>query len=86
MADAVDQAFRRRPHKVEAAEGFVRLEVLRGGADHRDFWLLTWWVDQEAFDRWHHSPEHKASHGLIPRGLKLVKHSIELHRLEHICS
>ena len=86
MADAVEEAFLNRPHKVEAAEGFIRLEVLRGGADRRDFWLLTWWAEQRSFEEWHRGPEHKASHALIPRGLKLIKHSIELHRLEHVCS
>ncbi|HEX8204085.1 MAG TPA: antibiotic biosynthesis monooxygenase family protein, partial [Isosphaeraceae bacterium] len=66
------EAFRNRPHLVDAAEGFLRMEVLSPTDDPDEIWLLTYWRDAESFDAWHGSRAHREAHGGIPRGLKLV--------------
>ena len=47
--DAVAEAFVARPHLVEDAPGFVRLEVLRPADNPAEFLLLTFWSDEESF-------------------------------------
>ena len=42
MAEEVRQAFRDRPHLVDGAPGFLRMEVLTPRDDPDEFWLLTW--------------------------------------------
>ena len=67
----VVRAFRNRPREVEHAAGFLWLEVFADLSDAAVFYLLTRWADLEAFERWHRSPQHRDSHALIPKGLKL---------------
>ena len=86
MTDAVRAAFRARPHLVDDAPGFLRMEVLSPIEDSREIWLLTFWTDEESFRRWHHSHLYHESHKGIPKGLKLVPKSVELRFFEHICS
>jgi heme oxygenase (mycobilin-producing) len=71
MEEEVRAAFRDRPHLVEDADGFVRLEVLNPTEASEEFWLLTWWTDEESFRRWHRSHLYRDSHSGIPKGLKL---------------
>jgi heme-degrading monooxygenase HmoA len=71
MSEEVRAAFTERPHLVDDAPGFVRMEVVRPVDDHDEFWLLTWWLDEASFRAWHHSHLYRDSHSGIPRGLKL---------------
>jgi heme-degrading monooxygenase HmoA len=67
----VRAAFAARPRLVDAAPGFLGLEVFTDSADGSVFHLVTRWTGREPFERWHGSPEHRSSHALIPRGLRL---------------
>jgi signal transduction histidine kinase len=67
----VAEAFRRRPHRVDRAPGFLGLETFTEEGDASVFYLVTRWTDAASFRAWHRSPEHKASHEGIPAGLKL---------------
>ncbi len=73
LADDVGHAFVDRPHEVDSAAGFVRMEVLRGGEEDKEFVLLTWWESPADYRTWHRSHDYKASHAGIPKGLRLVK-------------
>ena len=78
MEAEVRDAFLRRPHLVDEAEGFVRMDVVSPTADEAEFWLLTWWQDEASFREWHHSHLYRESHAGIPKGLKLVPEATEL--------
>lgn len=82
MEDDVRAAFEERPHLVDLAPGFIRMEVLRPRERSEEFWLMTWWKDEASFDAWHKSHAYKDSHAGIPRGLKLVPGEQRIHRLE----
>jgi len=86
MEEDVCAAFRRRPHMVDAAPGFVRMEVLRPFEQPEEFWLLTWWTDEESYRRWHRSHAYHESHAGIPRGLKLVRGETRITLLEQVAS
>ena len=74
----VRDAFLARPHLVDQAEGFIRMDVVSPTDDNAEFWLLTYWKDEESFRRWHHSHLYRESHAGIPAGLKLVPQATEL--------
>ncbi len=82
----VREAFRNRPHLVDDAPGFLRMEVLSPQDDAHEIWLMTFWTDEASFRTWHHSHLYRESHKGIPKGLKLVPKSVELRFFEHICS
>lgn len=86
MEGDVKAAFRERPHLVDDAPGFVRMEVMSPLDALNELWLLTFWDSQAAFEEWHHSHLYRESHKGIPRGLKLVPGRTELRRFEHVCS
>ena len=46
MIDEVKAAFRNRPHLVEEAPGFVRMEVLSPLDRPEEVWLMTYWSDE----------------------------------------
>jgi heme-degrading monooxygenase HmoA len=71
MEEAVRQAFADRPRLVEDAPGFIGMEVLVDREDGSRFQLLTRWIDEASFQRWHKGPSHHLSHRDIPKGLKL---------------
>lgn len=71
LAREVREAFAARPHLVDDARGFVRMDVLSPVADDSEFWLITYWADEESFREWHASHLYRESHAGIPRGLKL---------------
>ena len=71
LDDAVRDAFRERPHLVDSVPGFIRMEVANPCDDAKEFWLLTWWQDEDSFNTWHRSHAYHASHQGIPKGLKL---------------
>jgi len=86
MTEEVKDAFIKRPHLVEHAPGFLRLEVISPLDNKDEIWLLTYWHDEESFKVWHHSHLYHDSHKGIPRGLKLVPQSVRLRFFEHISS
>jgi heme-degrading monooxygenase HmoA len=71
MSDDVTAAFMARPHLVDDAPGFLRMEVVSPVDTPEEFWLLTYWTDEESFKTWHKSHLYRDSHKGIPRGLKL---------------
>ncbi len=81
----VTAAFRSRPHLVDDAPGFVRLEVLRPNDRPTEFWLFTYWTDEASFLTWHRD-HRKQAHHAIPKGLKLVPGSARVDHLDHVAS
>jgi len=86
MGAAVKEAFRNRPHSVESARGFVRLDVLSPEENPKEIWLITYWLTRNDFDEWHKSHSYKESHAGIPKGLKLVPKSSRVIFFEHVSS
>lgn len=86
MESDVAAAFRGRPHAVDAAPGFIRMDVLSPTEDSAEFWLVTSWTDEESFRAWHHSHEFRESHAGIPKGLKLDAAATELRSFRYIAS
>ena len=86
MKEAVREAFLARPHLVDDAPGFLRMEVLSPLENPQEIWLMTVWSSEESFRVWHKSHLYHESHKGIPKGLKLVPKSVELKFFEHICS
>lgn len=86
MQEEIRTAFRARPHLVDDAPGFLRMEVLSPQENSGEIWLMTFWTDEASFRTWHHSHLYRESHKGIPKGLKLVPKSVELRFFEHICS
>ena len=84
--EAVRHAFLDRPHLVDSAPGFIRMEVANPCADAKEFWLLTWWENAASFDAWHHSHAYRDSHRHIPKGLKLARGRTEMLRLQVIAT
>lgn len=83
--EAVKQAFRDRPRKVDNAQGFLRLEVICPQDKPAEIWLLTWWIDQEAYQAWYRGHQYHEVHKMMPKGMKLVPDSTEIRLFEHIC-
>ena len=86
LTSQVKSAFAGRPHRVEAAPGFIRLDVVSPCDSPDEIWLLTYWRDLGSYQRWHSSPEHHASHKGIPKGLKLVPSETQVRVFDHVCS
>ncbi len=86
MSVDVKAAFRQRPHLVDAAAGFVRMDVLSPRERPEEIWLITYWTDQAGFDAWHHSHLYHDSHWGIPKGLKLVPGETRVSYFEYIAS
>ncbi len=84
MEEQVRLAFVARPHLVDVATGFCRMEVMRPLDKPEEFWLMTWWTDEAAFVRWHKGHDYHASHAGIPKGLRLVAGSVQIRHLELI--
>ena len=86
MEADVAEAFRARPHLVDDAPGFVRMDVLSPAEDRSEFWLVTYWTDEESFRAWHHGHTFRESHAAIPKGLKLDAAATELRAFRYIAS
>ena len=82
----VKAAFRARPHLVDDAAGFVRMEVLSPLDRPEELWLVTFWTDAASYRAWHHSHLYRDSHRGIPAGLKLVPGETKIREFEHVCS
>lgn len=86
MSEQVRAAFEARPHKVDSAPGFVRMDVLSPVDDNDEFWLVTVWTDEESFRSWHASHLYRESHHAIPKGLKLDARATELRTFRTIAT
>lgn len=82
----VKDAFRSRPHLVEEATGFLRLDVLSPVDRPDEIWLVTYWADEASYEAWHKSHLYRDSHKGIPKGLKLVPEETQLTFFEHVSS
>ena len=80
--DAVREAFKNRPHQVEQAAGFVRMEVMSPTDQPAEIWLKTYWQDEASFSQWHRSHAYHEAHQGIPKGLKLLPGSTEIRHFE----
>jgi len=86
MSGQVKEAFRNRPHLVNQASGFQRLDVISPADNPDEIWLITYWTDEESFTSWHRSHRFREVHQWIPKGLKVVPRSAKLQSFHHICS
>lgn len=86
MEEDVAQAFRARPHLVDDASGFIRMDVLTPDNDDTEFWLVTYWDSEESFRAWHRSHLYRESHEGIPKGLKLDPTATELRGFRYVSS
>lgn len=84
MTAEVKQAFRERPHLVDDAPGFVRMDVISPVDVPEEIWLITYWTDEPSYRTWHRGHTYHASHQGIPKGLKLVPKSTEIRFFEHV--
>jgi len=84
MGKEVRDAFRLRPHFVDSAKGFIRMEVANPTDSDQEFWLLTWWQDERDFQDWHRGHSYTDSHAGIPKGLKLDPKRTKITYLEVI--
>ncbi len=78
MSGDVRAAFQARPHQVDQAEGFIRMEVLNPQENLDEFWLITHWETKDDFTHWHRSHDYRDAHKGIPKGLKLVRGETEI--------
>ncbi len=78
MDAEVKQAFLHRPHLVDNATGFLRMDVLSPEDMPNEIWLMTYWVDIASYRTWHKSHAYHESHAGIPKGLRLVPGSAAL--------
>jgi heme oxygenase (mycobilin-producing) len=74
-------AFRSRAHLVDAADGFIGLEVWQSDRDHAELVMVSRWRDRAAFTAYMRSPAHRISHERIDPALEA---GIKLERLEHL--
>jgi heme oxygenase (mycobilin-producing) len=74
-------AFRRRAHLVDAADGFVDLQVWQSDRDPEEIVMVSRWRDRAAFKAYMKSEAHKVSHDRIDPELDAA---IKLERLEHL--
>ena len=78
MAEAVKEAFINRPHLVDQAPGFIRMEVFTSQYNPREFSLMSYWENEESFQVWYKSHQYHDSHSGIPKGVKLVPNSVKI--------
>ncbi|WP_114782441.1 antibiotic biosynthesis monooxygenase family protein [Botryobacter ruber] len=83
-APDVKEAFLNRPHLVDDAPGFEKLEVLSPRDNPNEIWLMTFWTDEESFKVWYKSHQYQESHKGIPHGLKLVPGSVQVRYFDHV--
>ena len=82
----VKEAFAARPHLVDHATGFLRMEVLSPRDNSDEIWLLTYWSEEVHYRNWHRSHLYHESHRGIPKGLKLVPGSAEIRFFDLVAS
>jgi heme oxygenase (mycobilin-producing) len=74
-------AFRRRAHLVDAAPGFIDLEVWCSDREPGEVIMVSRWRDRAAFRDYMRSEAHAVSHSRIDPELDAA---IQLERLEHL--
>ena len=74
-------AFRRRVGLVDAADGFVDLQVWQSDRDPGELIMVSRWRDRAAFKSYMRSDAHRVSHDRIDPDLD---DAIKLERLEHL--
>lgn len=84
LSDAVKRAFLERPHLVDGAAGYLRMDVLSPLDRPNEIWLITFWTDAASYHAWHRSHLHKQAHRGIPRGLKLVPGETQLREFTYV--
>jgi heme-degrading monooxygenase HmoA len=84
MEAEVKAAFRARPHRVDAAPGFLRMDVLSPLDAPGEVWIMTYWTDAASYRLWHRSHAYHDSHSGIPKGLKLAPGEQKLREFEHV--
>jgi heme-degrading monooxygenase HmoA len=84
--EEVKSAFVNRPHLVDSAPGFLRLEVLSPRENPDEIWLLTYWTEETHYRTWHRSHLYHESHKGIPKGLKLVPKSAQIRFFDLVAS
>lgn len=70
MTAEVKAAFRHRPHLVDSAPGYRRMEVISPLDRPEEIWLITFWADEASFRQWLHRSTYHESHCGIQMGLK----------------
>ena len=83
---SVKASFRERPHLVDDAPGYLRMEVMSPLERPEEIWLMTFWTDEASYRVWHHSHFYRESHRGIPKGLKLVPGETRIAHYEHVSS
>jgi heme-degrading monooxygenase HmoA len=78
LVSEVREAFKNRPHMVDGAPGFVRMDVISPQENPDEIWLMTYWEDQPSFQEWYKSHQYQDSHKSIPGGLRLVPGSTKV--------
>ncbi len=86
MTPQVKEAFANRPHLVDSAPGFLRMDVISPLDNPDEIWLITYWTDESSYRTWHRSHEYHASHKGIPKGLKLVPKSAQIRFFEFVAA
>ena len=86
MSDQVKDALAARPHLVDAADGFLGMDVISPLDNPDEIWLLTRWSDEASYRAWHAGPARRESQRSIPRGLKLVPAATSVRFFQHVCS
>jgi heme-degrading monooxygenase HmoA len=86
MTPQVKEAFANRPHLVDSAPGFLRMDVISPLENPDEIWLITYWTDENSYRIWHRSHEYHESHKGIPKGLKLVPKSAQICFFEYVAS
>ena len=86
MTEEVRDSFRSRPHLVDDAEGFLRMEVISPQDKPEEIWLMTWWRSEQDYRVWHRGHTYRASHSGMPKGLRLDPRSTEIRIFDHVCS
>lgn len=86
MTAEVRKAFINRPHLVDGAPGFLRMEVISPVDAPQEIWLITYWADEHSYREWHRSHSYRDSHHGIPAGLRLDPRGTEIRYFDHICS
>jgi heme-degrading monooxygenase HmoA len=86
MAPQIKEAFLNRPHLVDTAPGFLRMDVISPVDNPDEIWLLTYWTDESSYKVWHRSHAYHDSHKGIPKGLRLVPKSAQVSFFEHVAS
>jgi heme-degrading monooxygenase HmoA len=63
MSQQVKTAFLERPHMVDDATGFLRMDVISPVDNPDEIWLLTYWKDRDRTWRKHQCDERAGSRG-----------------------